>query len=768
MRIEARANTLPISTIYLLIAGVWIFSTLFLFSERLIDAETSRRLEYLLCYGGLLLTGGFLFFLIRNTENSLVLSQGALHRVNRALKARSDCSQILVRADNEDGLMVDVCRIIVESGGYRLAWVGFADNDPGRTVRPVAQWGYENGYLNSIRISWGDNEFGRGPTGHAIRSGEPNVAQHIQTDPKWAPWREKALQLGYASSLSLPLVMDTQVFGALVIFAGEPDAFGGRECEFLQGLADDLSYGIATVRMRREKERSRNERKLLATIVEQESDGVLTFDTAGTIQYVNPAFEAISGYGREELVGRNVQNIEKNGPIRSFFQVMTDALNLGSRFERLVNRRNDGTLYDIEAKISPVCGPSGTTAYVAVVRDLTYEVQLERQLCQAQKMEAVATLAGGIAHDFNNILAAVITNTEMALDDAPEGTPLREHLAIVLKAGFRAKSLVRQILTLSYQKEQERQPVRIELIVRECLKLLRASLPTTIDIPVHRSACVGLVHADTSQIHQVIMNLCTNAADAMQERGGRLDISLTEAELTADDPMQLPPGRYVCLTVTDTGHGMERKTIERIFDPFFTTKEPGRGTGLGLSVVHAIVRSHGGAISVSSEPGKGTAFRVFLPRIEAEAEGEKEYPATPPPPGGNECILFLDDEADIVSSNQKMLENLGYEVVAGTSSPEALAVFRSQPDRFDLVITDQTMPHLTGERLALEILAVRPDIPIILCTGLGSFSQSGVTEKMAKTIGIREVVMKPTERSEMARIIRRVLDESVRSQGVRE
>ncbi len=759
MQLQARADTLPITTIYLLIAAVWIFSTLFFFSEWLILSESVRRAEYILCYAGLIFTGGFLFYLIRNTENNFLASQQTLHRVNRALKARSDCSQLVVRAESEQALMTDVCRIIVESGGYRLAWVGLAENDAQKTVRPAAQWGDEHGYLESIRVSWGDDELGQGPTGHAIRSAEPHIARHILTDRKWGPWREKALRLGYASSASLPLSIEARVIGALVIFAGEPDAFDGRELDLLKGLADDLAYGIATLRMRRDKERTQRERTLLATIVEQETDGILTFNTAGFIHYVNPAFETISGYGREELIGRNVRNVEKVGTNRSFFQIMSDAVHTGqSRFERLANRRNDGTLYDIEVKVSPVSEPSGTTAYAAVVRDLTYEVQLERQLCQAQKVEAIATLAGGIAHDFNNILAAIITNTEMAMDDAPEGSALREHLAIVLKAGFRARSLVRQILTLSYQKEEERQPVRIDLIARECLKLLRASLPTTIEIPLHRTNGIGFVHADTSQIHQVIMNLCTNAADAMQEHGGRLEIFMGNSDLGSDNSMGLPPGRYVCLSVADTGHGMDRKTMERIFDPFFTTKAPGRGTGLGLSVVHAIVRSHGGAIDVTSEPGVGTTFRVYLPRCDAAGDAEQEYPASPPPPGGKERILFLDDEADIVSSNQRMLENLGYEVVAGTSSLEALEVFRAQPDRFDLVITDQTMPHLTGERFALEVLALRPDIPVILCTGLGSFSQSGVTEKIARTIGIREVVMKPTERSEMARIIRRVLD----------
>ena len=267
--------------------------------------------------------------------------------------------------------------------------------------------------------------------------------------------------------------------------------------------------------------------------------------------------------------------------------------------------------------------------------------------------------------------------------------------------------------------------------------------------------------ADPTQVHQVLMNLCTNAADAMREKGGTLDISLRNMDLPARDPAgdpQLPAGRYLRLTVADTGHGMDRKTMERIFDPFFTTKGPGRGTGLGLSVVHGIIRNHGGGITFASTPEKGTVFHVYLPRIDgAEAATEEDPPAPCP---GHERILFLDDEEDLVFSCQKMLEGLGYQVVAGTNSLEALEVFRAQPERFDLVITDQTMPHLTGERLALEILGLRPDMPIMLCTGLGSDIGRRGHRQDRHTIGIREVIRKPVERTEMARVIRRVLDGS--------
>jgi len=758
--LKEHPNPLLVFTLFLLLGGVWLFSV-FSFPTQYSGLQIFRRWELILCLFTLPIVAGVVYHLFCRTSQNLVQSQESLQRVNRALKARSECSQVLVRATDEQELMDGICRIIVESEGYRLAWVGLTLNDVAKTVLPVAQWGYGSDYLEALTVSWGDNEHGRGPTGIAIRTGRPSVAQHILTDPKWEPWREKALQHGYTSSISLPLSDGQQVFAALVIFAGEPDAFDSREVTLLEALADDLSYGITTLRLRRERERGKKERLLLATILEQESDGVLTFDTRGLVQYVNPAFETISNYERDELVGFNIREIAGKEPNRSCFQSMVKALErVEGRSERCVNRRKDGTFFDVATRIFPVNGAAGVAAYAAVIRDMTHEVQLERQLCQAQKMEAIATLAGGIAHDFNNILAAIITNTEMAQDLAAEDDVITEHLAIVLKAGLRAKNLVKQIMTLSCQGEKERQAVRFEQVAQECMKLLRASLPTTIGIQTHLAESLGVVMADPTQIHQVIMNLCTNAADAMREKGGTLtllveNVDLFDGELVTDPPLEA--GRYLRLTVSDTGHGMDRKTCEMIFNPFFTTKGPGRGTGLGLSVVRGIVKNHGGGVAFASEPGMGTTFHILFPRLDDMAKKTDEE-SHGIPFGGNERILFLDDEEDLVNAGRKMLENLGYDVVSGTDAPGALDVFRAQPDRFDLIITDQTMPQMTGDQLARKILSLRPDIPIILCTGMGPASIGGVNAETARAIGICEVLMKPVERIELARTIRRVLD----------
>jgi CheY-like chemotaxis protein/two-component sensor histidine kinase len=374
-------------------------------------------------------------------------------------------------------------------------------------------------------------------------------------------------------------------------------------------------------------------------------------------------------------------------------------------------------------------------------------------------MEAIATLSGGIAHDFNNILAAIITNTELTLDDLPEHSTEHEQLKIVLQAALRGKNLVKQIKTISQQAASERVPLRLEHVITECLLLLRATLPASIEIRKHIAPELGLISADPTQLHQVILNLCTNAAEAMQDGSGVLEIRLEPFRHRAayeDAYPGLPSGDFLRLTIADTGHGMDSAVMQRIFDPFFTTKGKAKGTGLGLSVVHSIVKNHGGTILVDSEPGHGTTFQVFLPRLASFSQPAEKSPFIPLR-GGSESILLVDDEADLVYAGSKMLERLGYQVVTASDGLEAFQRFIAEPNRFDLVITDQTMPDMTGEMLAREMLNVRADLPIILCSGHGPSKDGELCHQRAKEIGIRELISKPFEREEMTLAIRRVL-----------
>ncbi len=382
----------------------------------------------------------------------------------------------------------------------------------------------------------------------------------------------------------------------------------------------------------------------------------------------------------------------------------------------------------------------------------------ERQLQQVLKIQAIGTLAGGIAHDFNNILFPIVGYTELTMDEVPDDSVAHNNLEEVLKAAHRAKDLVQQILTFSRQSGQERKPVKVHLIIKEALKLLRASIPASIEIINNIDDDCHPVMGDATQIHQVIMNLCTNAYQAMQDKGGTLEVNLSEVNVGYEETVKkigMQPGKHLQLLVRDEGCGMDAVVLNRIFEPYYTTKEQGKGTGLGLSVIHGIVKNHRGDISVTSSPGKGTTFKVYLP-ITEDADIANELAPSNGAAKGNERILLIDDEEQIVSMEQQMLENLGYEVTARTDSTKALEEFSEQPHNFDLVITDMTMPQMTGDELAQKLLDIKPDIPVILCTGFNE----DITEEKALAMGIQKFVMKPVIKNDLATTIRTVLDQN--------
>ncbi len=426
------------------------------------------------------------------------------------------------------------------------------------------------------------------------------------------------------------------------------------------------------------------------------------------------------------------------------------------------HQRSDGEIWYSEINLTQFHHGDKTLMQYSV-KDITEQKQaaeelekLEEQLKQAQKMESIGTLAGGIAHDFNNILFPMLGYTEMMISDIQEGSLIRESLDEVLKGILRARDLVKQILEFSRQADHEYIPVDCDVILHEVLKLSRSTLPTTIELKQDIQENCGKVEADPTQVHQILMNLITNAFHSMEENGGLLTVTLK---------VQNPPPKgilqeknlhksYVCITVTDTGTGMNDKTIKRIFDPYFTTKQQGKGTGLGLSVVHGIVKTYYGHIDIKSNPGKGTEIKIYLPRIQ-RVENEIIIANRPVAEKlGNERILLVDDEESILKMFRKMLESLGYHIYSTLDSRHALDVFSDQPGEYDLVITDMTMPGFTGDKLAVELKKIRSDIPVILCTG---FSET-VTEERMDQLGIEKVLLKPIVRDDMADAIRDILD----------
>ncbi|GAB6907705.1 hypothetical protein JCM12296A_35420 [Desulfosarcina cetonica] len=463
---------------------------------------------------------------------------------------------------------------------------------------------------------------------------------------------------------------------------------------------------------------------------------------------VNPAFERITGLSAETLIGKTVleilPNTEPHWIARYGRVALTGEAESFEDFSRELDRHFQVTAF----RYAP-------NQFACIFEDITDRKQTEIRLQQAQKMESIGNLAGGIAHDFNNILFPIVGIAEILMEDLPPDSPEYQSVHEILKAALRGSDLVKQILAFSRQSEHKKIPMRIQQVLREVIKLCRATIPSNIEIALEVDQDCGLVMADPTQVHQIGMNLITNAYHAVEAAGGRITIRLKNARIAADDQMarSLPPGPYALLSIADTGIGISPAVMDKIFEPYFTTKAQGKGTGLGLAVVYGIVKEHNGDIKVDSLLGKGTTFRVYLPRIRQSPAPRIGDPAEAAPKG-NERILLVDDEDTIVRLQSLVLKRLGYQVSAHLSSVDALAAFKSDPSAFDLVITDMTMPNLTGDQLAKAILAVRADMPVIVCTG---FSDR-INPQKIKDEGIRALLMKPIVRAEMARTVRTVLD----------
>jgi PAS domain S-box-containing protein len=468
-----------------------------------------------------------------------------------------------------------------------------------------------------------------------------------------------------------------------------------------------------------------------------------------------------TGKNKEEVIGKDLREIFPGVENTGLLKVFKEVWRTGNPAHHPTTKYEDERL--VLWLENYVCKlPSGEL--VAIYEDTTRKwldekekKRLERQLFQAQKLESVGTLAGGIAHDFNNILASILGFTELALDEVCKGSVLERNLLEVYTAGKRARDLVKQILAFARQSGEERKPIQVSIIAKEALKLIRSTTPTSIEIErqIHSTA---LVMANPTQIHQIIMNLCTNAVHALENEEGRIRIRLEDILIQAQDsgaPMNLTPGPYLLLTVSDTGVGIPTELMTSIFEPYFTTKAAGKGTGMGLAMVDGIVASYGGKVTVESTPGKGSDFHVYLPITRHREDPDRPIEAELPI--GTERILIVDDELAVARTSAELLDRLGYQVTFKTSSFEALELLRAKPMAFDLVISDMTMPHMTGDKLAIAMMEIRPDLPVIICTGYSH----RISEEVAAGIGIKGFAYKPLVRADMAKLVRRVLDASM-------
>ncbi len=482
----------------------------------------------------------------------------------------------------------------------------------------------------------------------------------------------------------------------------------------------------------------------------------------GEIIDVNDVACNMLGYTKDELIGMEINKIDAPESTVDVHYVVENLKAGRSVLFEQVHVTKNGTRIPVEVH-TQTFEYRGSLAILSTVRDIRdrklaerEKKQLERQLLQSRKMESIGTLAGGIAHDFNNILASMIGFTELALDEAQTGTTLEEHLQEVYAGGKRARSLVKQILAFARRSDEKLSLIQPSPIAKEVLKFMRHSIPTSIEI-VSRIESESVIMGNAIQLHQVLMNLCTNAAHAMEDAGGRLTVSLRDVSSGSRDTFRaisLKPGDYIEIRVSDTGAGIAPEILDSIFEPYFTTKGPGEGTGMGLAVAHGIVESYGGKMTVDSLPGKGATFSIYLP-VTRRRKADGPYDAVALP-SGTESILFVDDEAAITKMNSQILERLGYSVTTCNSSAEALELFRSKPHDFDLVITDMTMPNMTGDQLAIEMMKIRKDIPVILCTG---YSRK-VSDHTASQVGIRALAYKPMVKADLARMVRKVLDDA--------
>ncbi len=608
-------------------------------------------------------------------------------------------------------------------------------------------------------------------SGVALRTRTIVTSDDIVNDPRTNPSVAKALSVdGRLSSITIPLVYQEQALGAVNLVFSSPLRIDPDYMETLAAIGKTIGMALANAehlaQLEQEvRERRRTEAALQASeeryrrLVENASLLVAEITLDGRYVYANVAHQGILGYDPGSIVNKPVMPFVHGDDQAAVLRSLgNETQNILFRF-----RHADGTYRWLEGSSRSFVAANSDQRFVLVASDVTVRVNaeeaqrtLESQLLQSQKLEAVGTLAGGIAHDFNNILVSLLGNAELAKLKLPADHPVQKYIERLLDGSERARDLVRQILAFSRRQEGVRKPVQLQSVVKEGLKLIRASIPATIEIRSEFLDQCPYVLSDPGQIHQVLLNLCTNAVHAMDAHGGRLQIregQMLVDDLTAQRNPDLKHGLYYVLSVEDSGKGISSTVLPRIFEPFFTTKDQGKGTGLGLSVVHGIVRSHNGAILVRSEEGKGTVFEVFLPVFEGSVE-KQAHQHVAAPPGKNERLLVIDDEPELLATTKDILLDLGYQISEFSDAREALELFRRDPHAFDLIITDLTMPRMTGVDLAHAVRMINPYIPILLVTGY----QQLADDEQLKTVGIREIVTKPFRVEAIAHALRRLLD----------
>jgi PAS domain S-box-containing protein len=669
-------------------------------------------------------------------------AEEAQTRLNRELRAISECNQMLLRATDELSLIGEICRIICEEAGYRMAWVGYAEQDEAKTVRPVAWAGVEQGYLGTAGISWSEeNECGRGPTGTAIRNGTTCYMQDFTSDAGSSPWRESALQRGYRSSIALPLKDEHgSAFGAVTIYSSEPNAFSPEEIRMLEELAGDLAFGITVIKARIERERAQEMLALRSFALNTVREAAFLVDEQGRYRDVNEEACRLVGYSREQLLRMTVPEVDSQMPAERWPAHWADLKSQRSlTFEHQYSSQDgQNTTIEISANYFEY---KGTAYSLTLARDIAdrkraeeEKAKLQEQLHQAQKMEAIGQLAGGVAHDFNNILGIINGYSEILLRERDLKEAQRASIEEILAAGQRAASLTRQLLAFSRKLVLQPKVLNLNLVIEGFEKMLRRLIGDEIEVRTFLDENLSAVNADPNQIEQVLLNFCINARDAMPN-GGRITIETANVEVNDATATQhllsaknshficpvcgetFQPGRYVRLSVSDTGIGMNQETMSHIFEPFFTTKGAERGTGLGLATVFGIVKQSGGHVLVCSEPGRGATFRVYLPVVRQGIREREQIPISQQSLRGTETVLLVEDAAPLRALYRQILEEKGYTVLEAADGERAIQVAEQYQGNLSLLLSDVSLPKMNGPVLAKILLQQRPTMKVLFISG---------------------------------------------------
>lgn len=653
-----------------------------------------------------------------------------LKRTNRALRVVSAGNDALLYATDESKLLQEICRIAVEEGGYAMAWVGLAEPDTERTVRPVAAAGDTQGYLAAAAISWADVERGRGPTGTAIRTQVPDVCQHLQSDPRMAPWHEAARRCGYVSSLALPLIDDDRAYGALTIYAAEPAAFIPTETKLLGDLGVDISFGLASLRMRRDRDRAeealRASEERFRSAAANANDLVYEWDLHHKLEWFGD-IDGMLGYEPDEfprtleawLAALQAEDREK---VKAAIAAHLEHQATYAIEYRM--RRKDGTERWWSARGAAIGVQAGKpTRWIGTVTDITEQKSMEQKFLRAQRLESLGMLAAGISHDLNNVLAPIIFAAPMLREKLSTVRDLKI-LDTLERSAERGAGLVKQILGFVRTTSGEARLTQVKHLVRDIITVIEETFPKSIQFEHHVPPNLWPVLGNATQIHQVLLNLCVNARDAMPQ-GGTLRLIVANRQLEPAEAAAIPeglPGAWISIEVSDTGTGITPEVLAQIWTPFFTTKGAEHGTGLGLTTVRSIVKNHRGFIELQTAPGQGTTFRIYLPATESTpARASGDAPAAIPR-GQGQHVLVVDDDAAIRNIVTEVLETYGYRVSSCADGVEAISAVTNHPGEFALVVTDVDMPRLGGLALIQALQPMYPSLRILAMSGMAQSS----------------------------------------------